>query len=213
MLLNLAERLEVPLRDRNAMLLAAGYAPVYSEHGLEEPTMATARTAVEMVLKGHEPYPALAVDRHWNLVAANAALTPLLDGVADPALLTGPINVLRLSLHPKGLAPRIANLPEWRAHLLDRLRSQISATGDEALVALLEELAGFPCPDGDAAIGEPVHGDTGGIFVPLKLVTDAGLLSFFSTTTVFGTPLDITLSELAIEAFFPADDDTRTALG
>ena len=144
MLLHLAERLEVPLRERNAMLLAAGYAPVYAERSLEDPAMAAARQAIELVLKGHEPYPALAVDRHWNLVAANAALAPMLAGVADRALLEPPVNVLRLSLHPRGLAPRIANLAQWRAHLLDRLRRQIVVTSDPVLADLLREQRPIP---------------------------------------------------------------------
>ena len=208
MLLHLAERLEVPLRERNAMLLAAGYAPVYAERSLEDPAMAAARQAIELVLKGHEPYPALAVDRHWNLVAANAALAPMLAGVADRALLEPPVNVLRLSLHPRGLAPRIANLAQWRAHLLDRLRRQIVVTSDPVLADLLRELSTYPVNNTLAAIDAAPPTDHGGVFVPLELVTDAGLLSFISTTTVFGTPRDITLSELALEAFFPANAET-----
>lgn len=208
MLLNLAARLEVPLRDRNSMLLSAGLAPAFAESNLDAPAMTHARAAIEAVLKGHEPYPALAVDRHWTLLSANAALAPLIAGIANPALLAEPVNVLRLSLHPQGLAPRIANLPEWRAHLLDRLRHQIAVTGDEVLARLLRELSAYP--GGDPA-SPPAPPDTG-VLVPLRLLTDAGPLSFFSTTTVFGTPRDITLSELAIEAFFPADDATRRRL-
>ena len=208
MLLHLAERLEVPLRERNAMLLAAGYAPVYAERSLEDPAMAAARQAIELVLKGHEPYPALAVDRHWNLVAANAALAPMLAGVADRALLEPPVNVLRLSLHPEGMAPRITNLVEWRAHLLDRLRRQIAVTSDPVLADLLRELSTYPVNNTLAAIDAAPPTDHGGVLVPLELVTDAGLLSFISTTTVFGTPRDITLSELALEAFFPANAET-----
>ena len=208
MLLHLAERLEVPLRERNAMLLAAGYAPVYAERSLEDPAMAAARQAIELVLKGHEPYPALAVDRHWNLVAANAALAPMLAGVADRALLEPPVNVLRLSLHPGGLAPRIANLAEWRAHLLDRLRRQIVVTNDPVLADLLRELVDLSGQQHTGGNGRLPPTDHGGVLVPLELVTDAGLLSFISTTTVFGTPRDITLSELAVEAFFPANAET-----
>jgi transcriptional regulator with XRE-family HTH domain len=208
MLLHLAERLDVPLRERNAMLLAAGFAPVYSERNLDDPAMATARLAIETVLKGHEPFPALAVDRHWNLVAANRAVAPLLAGVEDTALLAAPLNVLRLSLHPKGLAPHIVNLGEWRAHLLDRLRRQIAVTGDIVLIELLRELSAYP---GGAHAETPM--DHAGVFVPLKLITAHGVLSFFSTTTVFGTPRDVTLAELAVEAFFPADDQTRVSLG
>ncbi|HEY1394390.1 MAG TPA: helix-turn-helix transcriptional regulator [Methylibium sp.] len=211
MLIRLAERLEVPLRDRNAMLIAAGYAPIYAERPLADPAMAAARQAIELVLKGHEPYPALAIDRHWHLQAANAALGPLLAGVKDKSLLEPPVNVLRLSLHPQGLASRIANLAEWRCHLLDRLRRQIAVTADPVLVDLLKELNAYPASAGDA-VAQDAPSDHGGVLVPLELVTDAGLLSFISTTTVFGTPRDITLSELAVEAFFPTNDATAEIL-
>jgi transcriptional regulator with XRE-family HTH domain len=212
MLLHLAEQLEVPLRERNAMLLAAGFAPVYVERSLQDPSMAAAKLAIERVLKGHEPYPALAVDRHWNLVAANTALGPLLVDIADSRLLDPPVNVLRLSLHPGGLAPRIANFTEWRTHLLDRLRHQAAVTADPALADLLREISAYPVSDeaGTPEAGMPAN--LAGVFVPLKLVTKAGLLSFISTTTLFGTPRDITLSELAIEAFFPADSETAAIL-
>jgi len=212
MLLHLAERLDMPLRERNAMLLAAGFAPVYAERTLEDPAMVAARAAIELVLKGHEPFPALAIDRHWNLLAANAALGPMLAGVADRSLLEPPINVLRLSLHPEGLAPRIANLVEWRAHLLDRLRRQIAVTSDPVLADLLQELSAYPVNDTLAALDAGPPTDHGGVLVPLQLVTEAGLLSLISTTTVFGTPRDITLSELALEAFFPANAETAAIL-
>jgi transcriptional regulator with XRE-family HTH domain len=212
MLLHLAERLDMPLRERNAMLLAAGFAPVYGERTLEDPAMVAARGAIELVLKGHEPFPALAIDRHWNLVAANAALGPMLAGVADRSLLEPPINVLRLSLHPEGLAPRIANLGEWRAHLLDRLRRQIAVTNDPVLADLLRELSAYPVNDTLAALHAGPPTDHGGVLVPLELVTDAGLLSLISTTMVFGTPRDITLSELALEAFFPANAETAAIM-
>jgi transcriptional regulator with XRE-family HTH domain len=212
MLLHLAERLDMPLRERNAMLLAAGFAPVYGERTLEDPAMIAARGAIELVLKGHEPFPALAIDRHWNLVAANAALGPMLAGVAERSLLEAPINVLRLSLHPEGLAPRIANLGEWRAHLLDRLRRQIAVTGDPVLADLLRELSAYPVNDTLAALHAGPPTDHGGVLVPLELVTDAGLLSLISTTMVFGTPRDITLSELALEAFFPANAETAAIM-
>lgn len=205
MVLRLAERLEVPLRERNVLLVAAGYAPVFGERSLDDPAMKPARQAMELVLRGHEPYPALAIDRHWRLVRANAAVAPLLKGVA-PALLKPPVNVLRLSLHPDGLASRIANLAQWRAHLLERLRCQVETTADPALIDLLKELKAYPGPGGPAAVHAT---DLGGIAVPFQLITEAGLLSFLSATTVFGTPVDITLSELALEAFFPAD--ARTA--
>ena len=210
MVLNLAERLEVPLRERNLMLLSAGYAPVFPERSLDDPAMAPARTAIDMVLKGHEPFPALAIDRHWTLVAANAALPPLLAGITDRALLDPPVNVLRLSLHPGGLAPRIANLPEWRAHLLDRLRHQIEVTADPVLSRLISELMAYPAANETRQYSQP--DDYAGLVVPLQLRTGETLLSFLSTTTVFGTPIDVTLSELAVEAFFPADSATLDAL-
>jgi transcriptional regulator with XRE-family HTH domain len=212
MLMRLAEPLEIPLRERNELLVAAGFAPVYPERGLDAPALRAAREAVERVLTGHEPYPALAVDRHWTMLAANDAVAPLLIGVAKE-LVRPPINVLRVSLHPKGLAPRIANYGEWRGHLLERLRGQVEKSGDPVLAALLEELRGYPAPEGidDAGAGATDR-DWAGIVVPLRLRTDRGLLSFISTTTVFGTPLDVTLADLAIESFFPADAETGEEL-
>jgi transcriptional regulator with XRE-family HTH domain len=207
-LLHLAERLAVPLRERNVLLVAAGFAPMFSERSLDDPALLKAREAIWLVLKGHEPYPALAIDRHWSMVVSNDAVPPLIDGV-DPALLQPPVNVLRLSLHPGGLAPRIANLAEWRAHLLARLRHQVELTADPVLVALETELRGYP---GGASQRKPPGPAEPAVLVPFRLRTDAGTLSFLSTTTVFGTPVDITLSELAIEAFFPADPATAEAL-
>jgi transcriptional regulator with XRE-family HTH domain len=210
MVMHLAERLDVPLRERNALLVAAGYAPLYRERALDDPQLTAAREAVELVLRGHEPYPALAVDRHWNIVAANAAFAPLV-GDASPALLAAPVNALRLSLHPEGVAPRIVNWHAWRAHLLARLQRQIEASADPALIALHDELAAYPAPPhAAAASAEPARQHL--IAVPLRIRTTLGELSFYSTTTVFGTPVDITLSELAIEAFFPADAQTAQAL-
>jgi transcriptional regulator with XRE-family HTH domain len=209
MVLNLAERLEVPLRERNVLLVAAGYAPIFPERALDDPALQAARKAVDLVLAGHEPYPALAVDRHWTLIAANRAVAPLLAG-ADPSLLAPPVNVLRLSLHPQGLAPRIANLREWRAHLLERLRAQVELSADIVLDKLMKELAEYPVPP--ATTKPPAKEDYAGVVVPLQMITDNGVLSFFSTTTVFGTPVDITLSELALESFFPADAATAEAL-
>jgi transcriptional regulator with XRE-family HTH domain len=211
MLLHLAERLRIPLRERNMLLLAAGYAPVFPERRLSDPALSAARKAVDLVLAGHEPYPALAVDRHWNLVAANRAVAPLIAD-ADPKLLAPPVNALRLSLHPHGLAPRIANLAEWREHLLTRLRHQIDLSADSILVELYSELASYRPPQVTTLHGRSAPADYGGVVVPLQLRTDAGTLALFSTTTVFGTPIDITLSELAIEAFFPADAATTDAL-
>jgi transcriptional regulator with XRE-family HTH domain len=207
MVLHLAEELNVPLRARNALLLSAGYAPAFAERGLDDPALAGARRAVELILAGHEPYPALAVDRGWTIVAANSAVAPLLVGV-DPGLMEGAVNVLRLSLHPGGLAPRIVNLAEWRAHLLERLRAQIEATADPQLIALDAELRGYP---GEAAV--EADSGYGGVAVPLRIRTSAGVLSFISTTTVFGTPRDVTLSELALETFFPADAATAEVFG
>lgn len=205
MLLRLADHLGVPLRERNTLLLAAGLAPAYQQRSLDDPTLAHARRAIEMILKGHEPYPALAVDRHWQMIAANASVAPLLEGVSA-GLLEAPVNVLRLSLHPEGLAPRIVNLAEWKAHLMKRLDDQIAATADPVLRQLSEELVGYPAMNGSAE-------DFSGILVPLVLEAPLGRrLSFLSTTTVFGTPIEVTLSEVAIEAFFPADAETTAAL-
>ena len=201
MLLHLAERLEMPFRERNALLLAAGYAPVYSETRLDSPDAAAARRAVDLVLASYEPFPALAVDRHWNLVAGNAALTLFLAGIPDE-LLQPPVNVLRLSLHPEGLGSRIENLGEWRAHIFDRLQQQIEITNDEGLAELVKELESYP---GGKKPSEGYKSEYGGLIVPLKLKTEVGTLSFFTTTTVFGTAVDITFSELVIESFMPGD--------
>jgi transcriptional regulator with XRE-family HTH domain len=210
MVMHLAERLEVPLRARNALLVAAGYAPLFRERPLSDPQLAAAREAVELVLKGHEPYPALAIDRHWTIVAANSALAPLLTG-ASPELLKPPVNALRLSLHPEGIAASIVNWHAWREHVLARLQRQIDVSGDDTLSALRDELAAYPAPVGAAAPNND-EAAVNQIAVPLTLRTSIGVLSFFSTTTVFGTPVDVTLSELAIEAFFPADPETAVAL-
>ncbi|MBY6265012.1 XRE family transcriptional regulator [Azospirillum sp. 412522] len=210
MLIHLAERLDVPLRDRNALLVAAGFAPVYSEHSLDSPAMQAARKAVDLVLTGHEPFPALAVDRHWQLLAANRAVAPLLEGVSAE-LLAGPVNVLRLSLHPDGLARRIGNRAQWREHVLARLTRQIEASADPVLVALRSELQSYPAPaSGSGGGGEAGHHPD--VVVPLCLHTSFGPLNLISTTTVFGTAVDVTLSELAIEAFFPADAETAERL-
>jgi transcriptional regulator with XRE-family HTH domain len=211
MVLHLAERLDVPLRERNVLLVAAGYAPVFSERPLSDSALLAARNAVDLVLKGHEPYPALAVDRHWTLVAANDAVTRLLAGTT-PALLRPPVNVLRLSLHPQGLAPRIATLVEWRAHLLTRLRRQIDVSADPVLVELMTELRSYPASSAAGKGASAADQDYAGVVVPLRLVVKNRVLSFFSTTAVFGTPVDITLSELALESFFPADTATVDAL-
>lgn len=211
MVLRLADQLSVPVRERNALLVAAGFAPVYRERALDAPDLAQARRAVELILAGHAPHPALAVDRHWNLVAANRTVDLLMEGV-DPALLAPPANVLRLSLHPRGLAPRIANFREWRTHVVARLARQIDASGDGALGALLEELKSYPAPPGARPHRPGTADPLAGIAVAFELATGAGTLSFLSTTTVFGTAVDIALSELAIESFFPADDFTARAI-
>lgn len=209
MVLRLSARLDIPLRERNALLVAAGYAPMYRERPLGDPALDAARQAVELLLTSHEPYPALALDRHWNLIAANRMLAPLLTG-ADASLLQAPVNVLRLSLHPQGIAGNIVNLAQWRSHLFERLRQQIGATADPLLVALLAELMTYPVSDATASAQS--EGEPAGIVVPFKFRTAIGVLSFISTTTIFGSPVDVTLQELALETFFPADQFTRQAL-
>jgi hypothetical protein len=193
------------------LLTSAGYAPVFAERALDDPALRTARQAVELVLAGHEPYPALAIDRHWTLVASNKAVARLLADVV-PVLLQPPLNVLRLTLHPDGLAARIVNLPEWRAHLLARLRHQIDLSADPVLVELFDELSAYPVSRVKSSRPNQVRNSYAEMVVPFQLRTEAGLLTFFSTTMVFGTPVDITLSELAIESFFPADAETGEKL-
>jgi transcriptional regulator with XRE-family HTH domain len=207
MVLHLAEQLEIPLRERNVILVAAGFAPVFPERRLDDPDLAAARRAVDIILKGHEPYPALVVDLRWNLVAANSAVGPLIAG-CDPELLADPLNVVRLSLHPKGLAPRIVNLGEWHTHMLERLRRQAELTADPGLIALIDEIKGYPKPPMSDRRSE----DFGDVVMPLQMMAGDTMLSLFSTTTVFGTPVDITLSELTLETFFPADAATAEAL-
>jgi transcriptional regulator with XRE-family HTH domain len=208
MVLHLAERLDVPLRERNVLLVAAGFAPVFSERRLDDPALAAAREVVQLVLAGHEPYPAIAVDRHWTLVAANKAVAAMMEGVADE-LLKPPVNALRIALHPQGLAPRTVNFAEWRGHILGQLRRQVEATADPVLAALSEELARYPAP---RSIGPPPPERPPAVAIPLHLMCGGEMLSFISTITVFGTPVDITLSELAIETFLPADHTTAEAL-
>ncbi|RSM72136.1 transcriptional regulator [Actinoplanes sp. ATCC 53533] len=203
MILRLAEGLAVPLRARNALLLAGGFAPAYPEGDLGGPGLAAVLASLRAVLAGHEPYPAILIDRHWTLVDGNAAV-PLLTAGAAPELLEPPVNVLRLSLHPDGVAPRIRNLPEWRAHVLHRLDRQALATGDPVLRSLHDELLALP---GGRATARP-----DGLVVPLRYAVDGRELSFFSVTSVLGTPLDVTLDELAIESFLPADAATAAFL-
>lgn len=201
MILRLCRHLDVPLRDQNRVLLAGGFAPAHPEHRLSDPPMAEANAALEAILEAHLPYPALVVDRHWELVAANDAAFGLLDGI-DPDLLEPPVNVIRVSLHPRGLGPRIVNLDEWRTALATRLRREYDASADPVIGALLDEVAqGVEVVPGPAAL-----------VVPLQLRAGDTILSLISTTTVFGTPREVTLSELAIEAFYPADEATRKVL-
>ena len=204
MILRLAEHLDVPLRERNTLLLAGGYAPVYPQRGLDEPEMGAVRSALRQILAGHEPYPAVVVNRWWELADANAS-TQILTRGCSPWLLEPPANVLRLSLHPDGMAPRIANLTEWRAHLLARLRRQAATTGDPRLRELHDELSGYP-----GGQDEPPAGP--GVVIPLRYRHGDTELSLFSMTAVVGTPLEITIDELAIEAFYPADQATAAAL-
>ena len=205
MVLHLAERMSVPLRDRNVMLHAAGFDPTYPERPLDDPTFRVTRHSIDLMLRMHEPNPAVAIDRHWTMAASNRAVARLVSGV-DPMLLAPPVNVIRLNLHPAGLAPRIINLAEWRQHLLARLHQQIDLTGDPALQSLVEEVSRYPMTAGPVRRAKPRDFET--LAVPLRLATVQGPLAFFSTTTVFDRPVDITLAELTIEAFLPADAPT-----
>jgi transcriptional regulator with XRE-family HTH domain len=210
MVLRLAEHLDVPLRERNALLMAAGFAPIYRDRPLDDPALVRARATIDRILEAHAPYPALTVNRHWTMIAANAAVAPLLAGV-DPDLLKPPINVLRVSLHPRGLAPLIVNLAEWREHLLGRLRRQLQLTRDPVIAALLKELSAYRLAP-FRQVERPPKSLDDEIAVPLRLRTHGGVLSFLSTVTVFGTPTEITLSELSLEAFYPADAETAAAM-
>jgi transcriptional regulator with XRE-family HTH domain len=210
MVLHLADQLDVPLRERNQLLLAAGYAPVYSEAALDSPTLEAVRAAIRTILDAHAPNPAIVLDRHWNMVDGNAGISIFTEGIA-PELLTPPVNVMRLSLHPDGAAPRIVNLGQWRAHLLSRLRREMARTADAELLKLYDEIRRYPCEDGAVEAAEvPGPGD---VVVPLRYRVGDQQLTFFSTVAAFGTPLDITVEELAIELFFPADVSTARSLG
>jgi transcriptional regulator with XRE-family HTH domain len=203
MILRLAEHLGIPLREQNALLLAAGFAPAFEERSLAE--LASARVAIEQILQAHKPYPAFALDRHWNVVLSNSALPQLYEG-CSPDLLRKPINAVRLVLHPRGMAPRVVNFVEWRAHTVTVLRQQIETRADPVIQALLAEVMSYPAPASGMALatGEgPQRYAT-----PLKIATRLGTVSFLNTTTIFGTPTDVTLSELALEMLFPADEDT-----
>jgi transcriptional regulator with XRE-family HTH domain len=203
MVLRLAGQLEVPMRERNVLLAAAGYAPIYFERPLSDPALTSARQAIDLVLNAQKPWPAFALDRHWTVVASNGALPELYTGVSAK-LLERPVNALRLTLHPEGLAPRVENLGEWRAHLLHDLDRQIEITADPALLELRREMAAYPAPE--------FHTTEHPIAVPFRIRTEIGVLSFFSMKTVFGSPLDLTLSELALEFFVPADAATAEAV-
>ena len=202
MVLKLAERLAVPLRERNVLLVAAGFAPAFPQRALDDPMLGSARRAIELVLRAHEPNPALAYDRHWNLVTANRMVAPLLQGIPQ-RLLQPPLNILRLAFHPEGLASRTVNLAEWCGHLLERLHRQCEATADGELLKLYDDLKSYPIPARSAAVAPDNN-----VALALKLRHNGEVLSFISTTMVFGTPVDVTLSELALETFFPADDLT-----
>jgi len=208
MVLLLSEQLDVPIRERNVLLVAAGFAPVFPERALDDPALAPARAAIDLVLDRQKPYPAFALDRHWRIAASNAALPELYEDVAAE-LLQPPINALRLSLHPQGLAPRIANLAEWRGHLLYRLRRQVELTADAALIELLREVSAYPGGPRPPAQTSRVEHE---IAVPFRIKIGDDVLSFFSLTTVFGSPIEVALSELALELFFPADDTTDAAV-
>ncbi|MFC5835564.1 helix-turn-helix domain-containing protein [Nonomuraea insulae] len=201
MVVHLAEHLGVPLRERNRLLVAAGHAPVYRERPLDDPDLDKARAALEQVLRAHEPFPALAVDNRWNLLLANPAFEVFLDGV-DPVLLEPPVNMMRLGLHPGGFAPRLRNLPQVRGFLLPRLARQVARTGDPRLSALLEELQGY------GGEGEPVAAEPTDIVLPIRLHHRGRELCLFNTITTFGAAFDVTLEEIAVEAYFPADDET-----
>jgi transcriptional regulator with XRE-family HTH domain len=204
MIVRLTEHLEVPLRERNQLLLAGGYAPAYPQHGLDAPELAAVRAAMTSVLAGHQPYPALVIDRWWNLLDANDAVGRLVAGCAAE-LLAPPVNVLRLSLHPDGLAPRIVNLGEWRAHLLERVRRRADVTGDERLRELLAELRGYPGGDEPAAAPHSV-------VLPMRLRQGEHELSMFTLSAAVETTSDITVQEMVIESFYPADEPTAVLM-
>ncbi|MDP9865394.1 MULTISPECIES: helix-turn-helix domain-containing protein [Streptosporangium] len=212
MVLRLSAALDVPLRERNTLLLAADYAPAYRESSLDDEYMASIRSALDTMLTAHEPYPAVVVDRLWNVLIGNRAMSVLMDGI-PPHLLEPRPNVFRLLLHPDGLAAHLANLGEVRSLSLERLRRQVSATGDAQLRALYEEVCRYPVP------ADEESGETGGpgqrpspVQVPLRIRTPYGELSMFGTMATFGAPADVTLSELAIELFYPLDRFTADAL-
>lgn len=210
MVLRLAEHLEVPVRERNALLLAAGYAPHYPETPLDDPSMDALREGVERLIEGYEPYPALVMNAMYDVMAANRGITMLLDGVPG-SLLVPPLNAMRLTLHPEGLAPRIRNLRAWRGHLLEQMERQIALRRSAPLRALYEEVAAYPLPSGttDDEPGEGPGAETRAYFaLPMRIEHEGRVLSFISSVSTFNTPMDVTVAELAIETFLPADPAT-----
>jgi transcriptional regulator with XRE-family HTH domain len=209
MVLRLAEHLDIPVRDRNALLLAAGYAPHYPETPLDDPSMDALREGMERLIQGYAPYPALVVDATYHVLAANRGIIMLLEGVPE-SLLTPPLNAMRLTLHPEGLAPRIRNLRAWRDHLLAQMDRQIALRRSQPLRALYEEVAAYPVPD-PAEEDEPI--DPVPYFaLPMQIEHDGRVLSFISSISTFNTPMDVTVAELAIETFLPADPATAKYL-
>jgi transcriptional regulator with XRE-family HTH domain len=209
MVLRLAEHLDVPVRERNALLLAAGYAPHYPETPLDDPSMAALREGMERLIQGYEPYPALVVDATYTVLVANRGIALLLDGVPEK-LLVPPLNAMRLTLHPEGLAPRIRNHREWRDHLLAQMDRQIALHRSDALRALYEEVAAYPVADRPDS-GEPAEA-VPYFALPMQIEHDGRLLSFISSISTFNTPMDVTVAELAIETFLPADPATAKFL-
>lgn len=211
MVLRLAEQLGIPLRERNVLLTAAGYAAVFPERQLGDASLAAARKAVDVILNGLQPNPSFAVDRHWNLIASNKSASVLLAEV-DRSLLEPPVNILRLCLHPKGFTPQIVNYWEWRESVLGYLNRLIAVSADVHLMEMMRELKSYPHPKSTRSRLPVKEIDRSRFAIPLRLMTKDGELSFISTVTVFGTPIDVTLSELAIESFFPADEETAEIL-
>ncbi|GGU85373.1 transcriptional regulator [Streptomyces filipinensis] len=210
MVLRLAEHLDVPVRERNSLLLAAGYAPHYPETPLDDPALDALRDGMERLIQGYEPYPALVVDAGYTVVAANRGIAMLLDGVPEKLLSPAP-NAMRLTLHPEGMAPRIRNLREWRGHLLAQMERQIALERSDRLRALYEEVAAYPVPEEDAPGGEPDE-PVAYFALPLRIELGGRILSFVSSISTFNTPMDVTVAELAIETFLPADPATAKYL-
>ncbi|MFJ8647526.1 helix-turn-helix domain-containing protein [Streptomyces sp. NPDC093546] len=208
MVLRLADHLDVPVRERNALLLAAGYAPRYAETPLDDPSLATLREGIEQLLAGYDPYPALVVDGSYTVVAANRGIAMLLDGIPEH-LLTPPMNAMRITLHPGGLAPRIRNLREWRGHLLAQMERQIALARSEPLRRLYDEVSAYPLPETATDPGDREDPSPYPYFaLPLRIEHDGHVLSFVSSISTFNTPMDVTVAELAIETFLPADPAT-----